>query len=430
MGGGSARCCSDVPIDEGSESGLGSVLLFYLVVTMTMRQIRPGSRSFGLFVDSSQRRGRSNPVIVALLSGIFVTLVVLVAVILLQGRGDEPNGPPGTNGPSGPAPKHKPKHKPKRIDDPKRIKETLQVGKTYRTILKVGLEARVEDKDWGVKTITNLVYEAEMALDRTIKSNDGHRIVELRHFDNARSVKLLTDIEDVSIEFGPVGMLALGALDYLRPGTGATIVAAKPIAEAILARGADEVAKSTATKAFAHVDSLSGKTVRITYIDGVGIESVEPVDCTLTDSERSFVNGSAVVSDYYIMPQLNIKVGGTWTIDGGQFGGFIDPSLRGVPSGEIVVVRDSNHTETGKEYATLRIQGGYLKINESDDKTRRIGTFTPRGSFKYSISDRIVESAALVGQMVIEQVSKDHLLFEASFKVRPKVTVNYSCKIK
>ena len=175
---------------------------------------------------------------------------------------------------------------------------------------------------------------------------------------------------------------------------------------------------------------LSGKTVRITYVDGVGIESVEPIDCSLSDSERNFVKASAVVSDYYIMPQLDIKVGGTWTIDGGQFGGFIDPSLRGVPSGEIVVVRDSNHTETGKQYATLRIQSGYLKINESDDRTRRIGTFTPRGTFRYSLSDRIVERASLRGDMVIERVSKDHLLFEARFKVTPKITVNYSCKIK
>jgi len=221
----------------------------------------------------------------------------------------------------------------------------------------------------------------------------------------------------------------LGMLEYLEPGTGTTIVSAKPIAEAILAHGANEVARSQATKAFAHVDSLSGKTVRITYVDGVGIDSVLPVDCVLSDSEMDFVKASAVVSDYYMMPQLDIKVGENWSVSGSQFGGFIDPSLRGVPSGEIVVGRDSNHSERGKEYATLRIKRGYLEINESDDTTQRVGTFTPSGTLKYCITDRIVESADFKGRMVVENVSKDHLFFESRFKATPNVTVIYSCEI-
>ena len=386
-----------------------------------MRRIQLGSRPVKV-CGTSLNRGASSPqvVIIILLSAILLALFVLVVIVLMPGNG-EPAGEPPLE--ASPAPELKP------INEPERIKETLQSGKTYRTVLKFGLDARAEDKDWGVKSTVSTLYAAEMVVDRTVESNNGVRIVERRHFDKARSVKLLTEVEDVSIELGLVGTVVLGALDYIEPGVGATILSAKPIAETILAAGANEVARSEATKAFAHVDSLSGKTVQITYVDGVGIESVLPVDCMLSDSEMDFVKASAVVSDYYMMPQLDIKVGGHWSVSGGQFGGFIDPSLRGVPSGEIVVGRDSNHSERGKEYATLRIQRGYLEINESDDRTQRVGTFTPSGTLKYCITDRIVESADFKGRMVVEKVSKDHLFFESRFKATPNVTVIYSCEI-
>ena len=225
--------------------------------------------------------------------------------------------------------------------------------------------------------------------------------------------------------------MILGAIDWLvEPGTGEAVLSAKPIAEAILGRAAQAVANSNA-KAFGQVDSLSGKKVRITFVDGVGVQTIEPIGCSLTASERDFVSNTAALSDYHTMPDVNIEPGKKWTVDGSEFSGFFDPSMRGVPQGEVVIAREDNHEENGKRYAKLGIQpGSHVEIDSSDASTHRIGSFTPGGTLQYNITDGYVETAHLIGNMQIEQLSQDHILFEASFRTRPKLEISYSCKIR
>ncbi len=374
------------------------------------------------------RRGGASPVVILLLSGILVALLALIAITLTQkeeGReGADASPKPGAHNASAPAPRPEP------IGDPGRIREMLQVGKTYRIVVKAKLKARVEDKAWGAKKVVSLAYAAEMAVDRTIESNDGRKVIERRHFTAARNVKLLCDLEDFSIELGPPGVLALGALEYIQPGSGAAVAVAKPLVEAVLGREAGRVADREATKAVASVNGLSGKTVRITYVDGLGVESVEPVDCTLTTDEDDFLKRVAVLSDGYILPDRRSKPGDTWPVDGAQLAGFLDPTLQGIPEGEVVVRRDEDYREADKQYTGLQIEGGTVEVNASDASTRRIGTFTPRGTLKYSITDGFVEEARLNGRINFERVSRDHILFETSFRTRPTLEVSYSCSVR
>lgn len=391
-------------------------------------------------LDRSRRPGAANYMVVLLLTGILVALVVLIAVLVTQ-RGSEGTTP--TASPSGAASPAvvgenqivlgkdlpSPPKSPKPVDDPDRIKETLREGKTYEAILKAGVVAQVEDKAWGIKKVVNLAYAAEMQIDRTIEKNDGKRVVELRHFVTSRNVKLLCDVGAVTIDLGPPGVLLLSALEYLQPGTIGAVALAKPIAERILGSGAQEAAKSEATKAVAQVNTLSGKRVRITYVDGVGVEAIETVGCTLTQEERDFIFGTAVLSDCAIW-DLKKAVGERWQVDGSQLSGLIDPSLRASTSGELEFVRDVDGQESGKPYAALRVEGGSLSLNSSDASTRRIGSFTPAGTIRFSLTDKFVERAKLVGRFIIESVSTDHILFETSFRSRPTLTVEYACKIR
>ena len=101
-----------------------------------------------------------------------------------------------------------------------------------------------------------------------------------------------------------------------------------------------------------------------------------------------------------------------------------------MPTGQIDFIRDADSEENGRPFATLRIEGGTLAINTSDNSTRRIGSFMPVGSLHYSLVDNIVEQARLNGRFQIEEVSTNHILFETSFKSRPTVTISYSCTIR
>ena len=108
---------------------------------------------------------------------------------------------------------------------------------------------------------------------------------------------------------------------------------AKPLADAILRRGAQDAARSEAIKAFAHVDSLSGKKIRIVYVDGVGVESIIPVGCTLTAEERDLVLGTAILSDCYIWDLKKAPME-RWNVDGGQLSGLVDPLVAWLDRGD------------------------------------------------------------------------------------------------
>jgi hypothetical protein len=380
---------------------------------------------------SRTRIGQASPVIVVLLAGILLALGVLIGVLVTQGNGrgngqntprvegEEPRRSVQTVAPKPPKP----------IDDPDRIRETLRPGRTYSIVVKAAIDARAEDKQWWSREVIHLAYVAEMQVDRLIESNDGRRIVELRHFVAARNAKLLCDVEEAEIDLGAPEALVLSVLSYLKPEAGIVVVLTKPIADSVLRFKSQEKARVEAAKTFARVDSLSGKKVRIIYVDGVGVESVEPVDCSLNDDEKAFIEQTAVLSDCYIW-DLKKKPGERWKVDGAQLSGLIDPSLRGITEGEIGLVRYADDGPADRRVTQLRIEEGTLTIDKSDQSRRRIGRFTPEGSLRFSQTDKVVESARLTGRFELDEVSTDHILFETSFKSRPTLKIEYSCTVR
>lgn len=313
--------------------------------------------------------------------------------------------------------------------DTSRIKATAQAGKTYESIVKCGVDSQVIDKDWGVQSIVHMVYVAELALTRYIEENDGHTIVEVRTFDVARATKVESDV-DISLSLGPQGKLVLGVLAVVKPGAAAAIATTAPLLKSIAENYAELEANAAATKAWSHVNTLQTKKVRITYVEGSGVTAIEPIGCTLTPGETEWIRGTAVLSDYYIMPELNGQPGDEWSVSGKHFVNMIDPELQGIPSGQIVLQRQSDLQHNGTPHARLSVDSGFLIINSSDDTSRRIGTFTPRGELLFSLDDQVVVSASFTGEASYEEVSKDHLLFEALFKAVPTVKVEYSCSIQ
>ena len=167
-----------------------------------------------------RRPGATSPVVVILLAGILLAIVVLI-VVLLTGKNQTPNGnqdghkvavDAGQKVSRNEIPKHKQPKSPEPIGKD-RIVEVLRPGKRYEVLMKGGFTARVEDKDWGVREITNLAFGYEMPATRTIESNDGKTIMELRHFGKIATAKFLTKVESVTIDLGVPGDIALGLLE-------------------------------------------------------------------------------------------------------------------------------------------------------------------------------------------------------------------------
>ena len=70
-----------------------------------------------------------------------------------------------------------------------------------------------------------------------------------------------------------------------------------------------------------------------------------------------------------------------------------------------------------------------MTVNATDARRIRLGSLTPEGFLEYNITDGHVSKAELTAKGSIEEVSRDHLLFESRFEAAPKVRMTYSCRL-
>jgi hypothetical protein len=318
------------------------------------------------------------------------------------------------------------------IANPSRIQESAKLGRTYRSVVRAAMDSQVEDRDWGITKVVNIGFLTDFVVTRRIEENDGTRIVEVRTFETVRSTKLLTET-DIRINIGEPGIPLLMAIDWLVPGSGKVILTAKqlqPIVEKVASGLATAIVEGETVTALAQVEELEGKAVRITFVDGRGVVNVEDVQGTLTDDERNLIYQTAVLFDYHIMPDLDIGISEEWAVDGQYLGTLLDPTWKGVPSGEITIRRGENRTINGGRVATLQITDGVLEINSSDKSHHRVGRFQPSGDLQFLLDDGYVHRAVVSGELLIEKTSKGHLLFESQFRARPRLQITYSCTME
>ena len=400
------------------------------------------------------RRAAADVVTKALLAGILVVLLILIVLIVTQRSSGPPpkvsetaavqdqKPVPGSEAapvvqageavsrpPEAPPP-------PPMVGRPDRIREVLQEGKTYQVVVTWDLTGPVREKEWGLQTTVNMAYRAELDLRRHIKKNDGFRLVEVREIGNCRMVKATSTVdiqfvytEPGSLLFGAIGA-GLGLLDAWLTGGQITMLAARLIAPVLATvQGAAEARLNEYnTKVQGMLDSLSGKTVQITYVDGMGVVELMPVGCSLSQEERDLLFTSAVVSDAFLLPDVESKPGDAWEVDGAAFTDFVPPSWRGTPRGKIVVRREQDFEKEGKKYARLRC-AGTVAVDATDASRLRLATLSLRGYLNYNIVAGHIESGELLAEIAMQEASRDHLLFETRFESQPRLRVTYFCQI-
>jgi len=326
----------------------------------------------------------------------------------------------------------KPTKPPKEVPDPDRVKQNLKEGKTYETKLTGGLNVRAKVTEYGIKKIVFINYAFGALIDREIEKNDGKTIVELRHFRDMKSVRVQTELEDVRIDLDSVGGGLLSAIPVvpaffkrlsglslkpalvlLRKGNQSPEEFLKSLIGDTGAIAADKLGELSKTfQAVTTMDSLSGKKVRLTYVNGKGIKQVESVKGDMTLAERAFHEASVLLSD------------------SATFGNFIDPSLLARTRGEIVMTRDKDRIVQGKKCLHVAAKKGTMHLEDWNPQAGTLGHFSPRGSMFFSPEDQIIIQSKLQGSAVLERFSTNHLLFASKLIAEPELELRYSCTIK
>lgn len=123
----------------------------------------------------------------------------------------------------------RPQKPPKKID-PDRITAAFQPGRTYEMVAKGNVLAKGTNSSWGETVVAFVQYMFECAVDRTIESNDGNTLVEVRHYKVVRNVQVDAKVEEVKLDFGWPGDLVLTCLESVVPGSYVMFESVKPFA--------------------------------------------------------------------------------------------------------------------------------------------------------------------------------------------------------
>jgi hypothetical protein len=424
--------------------------------------LRPTARENAMLSPTSKRpdqaRAASGNTAVWILAGVSAVLLGVVIFLLTRGKEDSPrpDGPRSSQNdevvvvsegktikreelPKESPAVHEPKDNPppKKIDKPERVKETLEVGKTYRVIQRICFESRGQDPDWGPNDQIQVGYVIETLYNRTIESNDGRKIVEVRHVEWHRGIKVLSGGGKIGIERGPENEVVLGLLESIPKDKWGKFVSCTPI-ESFLAKVAPSaVGKLTEsnTKIKGLVNRLSGKKVRLTSRDGKGTIGVEAIEGGLNAWERDFFFSKDVtLFSRFLIALSEIRVGEEWTFDGNMFSELLElMDHRPMPrvGGKVVVQREKDTKKGGKEFANISIKAGddsELNIREGDSRADVSARYHPRGTMKFSLTENHVTTALLDGKIRIAAVPKDGPLRNTTLIEEPILMISYSCE--
>jgi hypothetical protein len=280
-----------------------------------------------------------------------------------------------------------------------------------------------------------------MVVRREIESNDGQRVVELRRFESVRSVKLLSRAEDVRLELGPPDSPILESLPGGRPDDSKVPVSATAVAEALLGPDASAVTGDPTARALLQVDPISGKSVRITFVDGLGVQTIEPVGCTLSAWERDFLFQATLSPDAALRPGPRNERHGTKNVEASRLADYFLISTYGTVSGTVIVDRAGPPRRRGpfRRPSVFRLQAyGQVSVRWDDQPGRseeeagghHIAFYLPQGTARFGRGGSHAKCVELEGPVTWYDLPERHLLFETQFTNVPELTVRYGCTVR
>ena len=356
-----------------------------------------------------------------------------------------------------------PSYKP--INQPAFLQMLRQKGKTYRSVVVGKLTGRASKSDWGIQGAAYFTYLYSLESTGKILKNDGVTIVEERSFKKV-SEELLVSKYEVGIDLGArlkgllsvvewaggaaavagdptgIGAVAAGAANTIKQYDGASIPIQKGWVDAARSAGffkdfpqVDPAKFESELRMFTQGTNdrlLEGKTVRITFVDGQGIKTIEPVNCVLSEKERDVIIRSNFALDHYIFPDRQVSPGDDWTVDGDTFSGFLDPRLVGKAGGKLTILRTADFVDAGGAISKkLKLTNGNIVVRETGSSKAVTGELTGiKGVLTIPDALHVVTSALLSGYADYQNVSTDHLLFEAKMAVKPKFEIAYKCSVE
>ncbi len=169
--------------------------------------------------------------------------------------------------------------------------------------------------------------------------------------------------------------------------------------------------------------------MKVEFTNGSGATNIIPIGGDLAPNEVDLVRLMNYSCDATILPQGS-KPGDTWTIRAADLMTIMDPSMKATPTGMVTAQRLADQSVNDRTTARIEIIKGVLDMVDTTKKGVTSATWAPRGILLFDFKDRIITSAELDGELIIQNRSTDHIIFEASWSQKPKYKVIYHSELR
>ena len=178
---------------------------------------------------------------------------------------------------------------------------------------------------------------------------------------------------------------------------------------------------------------LVNKKVKITFVDGCGVTSIEPLKGTkLSQREIDIIKRTNYVMDHYVMPDRQVEVDESWVVNGDVFAGLMDPRMSGRIDGQVTIRRAPDFMpDSDSLNRILKIEKGDILFKSVRDGQSVSGALmNVTGQCLIPMEEDVVTSAVMSGSAEYHELSTDHLLFEARMSITPRFNISYQCEVK
>lgn len=327
------------------------------------------------------------------------------------------------------------------------LQNVRRKGKTYTSQVIGSVQGTAYKEDWGMGASAAFNYCYGLETTAVITENNGLNIIEERTFNRVIENVTVSNLSvGLNLPMDRLGFLfdALDVSENLRKKVGILNEVRIPIPDKLLGfmrtakllpKGIDpqEIADKMTmfTKANGE-EMLVNKKVRITFTDGQGVTLIEPMEgCRLSEREIDVIKRSNYVMDYYIMPDRNVEVDNTWSVNGNVFSGLLDPRMIGRVEGHIQMRRAPDfRADDDSLTRKIRIDKGNIQFCSPQDGHQITGGLSGvQGLCLIPVKDEVITKATMSGYAEYHDLSTDHILFGARMSITPRFNITYECKI-
>jgi len=376
---------------------------------------------------------------------ILVAMLVVAGLVWIafRGKGKPGDGNNGTVTTNQPVLVTQP-HPPPALNNPVRIREVYEEGKTYRRTAVFGIEAVGQHQRWGLGVDYTLLFAGRVVTETSIEKNDGVNIIARVAVTEAKYENARKQFEGVRVDLGQRAHILLEVLSkiaekkyHVKIPPGTSVLAENTVNRMLDTPKAREIVRMWPFKTF-HVQPVEGYTFRICFTDGKGVTNIEMLKAPENrdfGGQAPFIDEVAMLDyarsynpvwDRALFPKEDVAIGEEWQISGQSLPNLFPPSLFVQITDAITMRREPD--ESGLTFVTVP-EHSALAFTSRPQGRRVHARLSLSGKLHYDPSVQLFKTLRFNGKLPIEDLSTDYWVFPSRHSMVPNFDVQYTCEV-